>query len=679
MQMRKMKRFIVQTLLAGFVGVAAGSLGACSREAPSAVEAGGAAASEERRWSEEDLARAARLVADVEHVQSLRDVKRLQHAFAHYAESGEWKAMAGLFAEDGRYVEPGVEIWGADTLYAHFRDEMGAGADGLAPDRLNIRLILSPVVTLGEDGKSVKGRWHEVAMTGRYGEEALWKGGIYENDYVFEDGVWKIETLHYYPQYAGPYDEGWRNVADVVPLTPYHYTPASAGAPTPEVDDASALTSDDADARLAKANAIAGALLDESDVQNLQAAYGYYVDRKMWNDVADLFAEDASFDVAGEGVYRGRDAIRDRFFSLGEAGLKEGELNDHLQLDPVITLTGDGAAAARGFELQMTGRHGGASAWAFGIFENTYVKKDGVWKIQSVKLYPRFAADYDIGWARDLLPAHEDAGEGAETSSLASAEYPEQTSPPVSFDAYITRGGAPSAPASLDDLARKAAIVKAYDGAENVSTAYGYYIDEFRWDDTADLFSEDGWKELSYIGAYYGRERVRGSLFSRYGDGGRRSTFMAIHQKTQPYVTVAPDGKSAQIRLRLFQFNSQLDGDGSYISGIYENQVKLEDGVWKIAGMDLDYIFLASYTGGWAAVEEGSAERFAPTPESVAKYPPDGPLRGVTFAPYPEIAPMGFHYDNPVSGRAPALKLDWSISSRHSDDNAGTDKPEASE
>ena len=110
MQMRKMKRFIVQTLLAGFVGVAAGSLGACSREAPSAVEAGGAAASEERRWSEEDLARAARLVADVEHVQSLRDVKRLQHAFAHYAESGEWKAMAGLFAEDGRYVEPGVEI-----------------------------------------------------------------------------------------------------------------------------------------------------------------------------------------------------------------------------------------------------------------------------------------------------------------------------------------------------------------------------------------------------------------------------------------------------------------------------------------------------------------------------------------------------------------------------------------
>ncbi len=663
MQRRNMKRFDLSPLLAGLIVAICVSLGACSPTGPGAKDASNDAA-----WNEDDLARAARLVADAANAQSLRDVKRLQHAYAHYAEAGDWRAMAALFSENGRYVAPGVEISGADTLYARFRDEMGGGDDELSPDRLNVRLILSPVVTLSEDGQSAKGRWHEVAMTGRYGETAHWAGGIYENDYVLEDGVWKISTVHYYPQYAGPYDTGWRNVADEVPLTPYHYTPASAGAPTPAVVDASALSRDQAARQLAKANAIADALLDESAVQNLQAAYGYYVDRKMWDDVADLFAEDATFDVAGEGAYEGREAIRNRLLASSEAGLNEGELNDHLQLDPVITLAESGKASARGFELQMTGQHGGASAWAFGIFENTYVKENGVWKIQSVNLYPRFAADYNTGWARDLLPAHDAAMEDAKASSLAGAEYPAKSSPAISFADHVTRDANPSAPTSLDDLARKIDIAKAYDAAENIATAYGYYIDEFRWDDTADLFSEDGWKELSYIGAYYGRERVRGSLFSRYGDSGRRPTFLAIHQKTQPFVTVAPDGKSAQIRLRLFQFNSQLDGDGSYISGIYENQVKLEDGVWKIAGMDLDYIFLASYTGGWAAVEEGSAMRFAPTPESVAKYPPDGPLRGVTFAPYPEIAPMGFHYDNPVSGRAPALKLNWSISSRHDDD-----------
>ncbi|WP_428410350.1 nuclear transport factor 2 family protein [Hyphococcus sp.] len=660
MQVHKIKRDVLRLALTGLIGAAGLGFAACSHDVP-AIEAQAA-------WGEEGFAQAARLIADADNIQSVRDVKRLQHIFAHYAEAGDWKAMSRLFSEEGKYVASGVEVSGKDALYAHFREEMGEGADGLAPDRLNVRLILSPVVTLSGDGKSAKGRWHEVAMLGRYGEEAFWQGGIYENDYVLEDGVWKIATLHYYPQYAGPYGKGWRNVADHVPLTPYHYTPDEAGVPTPALTEARLLSAKKAPARLARANAIADALLDESAVQNLQAAYGYYVDRKMWDDVADLFAEDATFDVAGEGVYQGRSAIRRRFYGLSEPGLKEGELNDHLQLDPVVTLTSENKASARGFELQMTGQHGGASAWAFGIFENSYVKDNGVWKIQSVKLYPRFAADYDIGWTKSLLPAHEKAGDGAKSSSLKSAEYPEHASPKISFPVSVRRRAGSSSPKpGLDDLERKLAVAKAYDGAENVSDAYGYYIDEFRWDDTADLFSEDGWKELSYIGAYYGRERVRGSLFSRYGDRGRSPTFMAIHQKTQPFVTVAPDGKSAQIRLRLFQFNSQSNGDGSYISGIYENQVKLEDGVWKIAGMDLDYVFLANYTGGWAAVQQGSAQRFAPTPESVAKYPPDGPLRGVIFAPYPEIAPMGFHFNNPVSGRPPALKLDWSISSRYSE------------
>ena len=46
--------------------------------------------------------------------------------------------------------------------------------------------------------------------------------------------------------------------------------------------------------------------------------------------------------------------------------------------------------------------------------------------------------------------------------------------------------------------------------------------------------------------------------------------------------------------------------------------------------------------------------------QALAKNPPDGPLRGVTFAPYPTIAPMGFHFNNPVSGRVPPTFLRWS-------------------
>ena len=149
----------------------------------------------------------------------------------------------------------------------------------------------------------------------------------------------------------------------------------------------------------------------------------------------------------------------------------------------------------------------------------------------------------------------------------------------------------------------------------------------------------------------------------RYGRNGRTTANMQFHQKTQPYVTVAADGQSARIRLRLWQFGSSPTAPGSWISGIYENQVILENGVFKIQGMDLDYVWLANYKGGWGGIAEGWSRTFAPrpgAPDPFANFPPDAPLRGNVFPPFPKITPMDFHYVNPVSGRRPEILLQWS-------------------
>ena len=203
-------------------------------------------------------------------------------------------------------------------------------------------------------------------------------------------------------------------------------------------------------------------------------------------------------------------------------------------------------------------------------------------------------------------------------------------------------------------------LAEAFDGAENVSNAYGYYIDQFAWRETAALFAADGWKELSYIGTFVGRDRILQSLITRYGENGPSAANQTLHGKTQPYVTVAEDGEHAQVRTRLLQMNSTPTGPGSMIGGVYENQVVKEDGVWRIHGMDLDYVFLADYAAGWARIDPAASSRFAPPAEQLARFDIDAPLRGVTFAPYPRVAPMGFHFANPVSGRAPALRLEWS-------------------
>ena len=158
------------------------------------------------------------------------------------------------------------------------------------------------------------------------------------------------------------------------------------------------------------------------------------------------------------------------------------------------------------------------------------------------------------------------------------------SSPPATVRETVeapSPNAAPSAPVpptaaelekSLAEVEALVAVAEAYDGAENISNAYGYYIDEFIWNDCADLFALKGEKELSYIGNYVGRERIRKSMITRYGNAGPSAASQTLHQKVQPYVTVSDDGQRAQIRERLLQMNSASTGSGSMIFGIYEEQ-----------------------------------------------------------------------------------------------------------
>jgi len=619
-----------------------------------------------------DRIHAARL-ADI---RSLRDIKRTQHSWGHLADAGQWQAMAALFTPDGIWTDGQRLATGRNAIEALLRQEMGGGQDHPAPDRLNLHLLLSPVITLSADGRRATGRWHALAMTGEAGRRADWAGGIHIVDYTLTAEGWRIARMHYHPQFAGPYADGWRSVAQNVPLVPFHYTPDQAGTPVPL-------------ARAATTPLMPGALAAQADqllagsaAQNLQAALGYYLDRKLYDDIADLFAEDAAVDIAGIGRFSGKAGVRRMLARFGPAGLTTGEVNDRPQLMPVVTVAANGReASVRSYELGMTGRHQGASFWSAAINRLTVRQgADNLWRITAWERWPRMRATYETGWADPLPAAWPDGADGTDRvdgvngaadgpSSLPVAAYPHAVAPPPGFAPALAP---PPDFTGSGDAAVRIAQALAVDGAENICNAYGYYIDEFLWDETADLFSADGWKELSYIGTFIGREHVRQSMIHRYGRGGRRSAAMQFHQKTQPYVTVAEDGQRANIRLRLFQFGSAPTSPGSWISGIYENQVVLENGIWKIQGMDLDYVWLAGYKGGWSGIVAGSSRVYAPAPDVIASYPPDAPLRGVVFAPFPDIAPMGFHFRNPVSGRPPQLFLPWSDGRRP----AANDQPD---
>ncbi len=574
--------------------------------------------------------RIGRLQAGVQSVESIRAIKRLQYAYGHYAELGLWNDFADLFADQAIGYYPAGKLQGKQAIHQLFFDQVGRGKLGLDEGRLYPHIMLQPVITLAPDGRTAKGRWRVLAMLGGYGSSASWTSGLYENQYVQENGVWKISELRYDTKVSAAYDAaGWKDAGVKVP---FHYD--VSGVDTPPVEPAPDAGAEPVALALL-AQRVTGLaqrtarLNDQAEVANLQHIYGYYLDRKLWDQAADLFAANATMELGLQGVYAGKASIRRALNQFGPQGLREGELNDHIQLQTIVSVAPDGRTAkARGVDLIMSSAPAGRNAeLSEGIFENEYVKQGGAWKIQALHFYPRFIADAGQGWAKSAKPAPGPSKEFPPDRPPSSTYeiYPKFSIAPFHFNHPVTGHPAqypPGIPVALPSGAatalagapvrtvaeleariaqaeRSIAIARAYDVAENLANAHGYYVDESLWDDIAKLFAKGGSPGVPDTG----------------------HAALRVDQIIQPVIHVAADGKSAKIRVRLLELRGISGGDGSWTAGVYEDEVVNENGVWKFKTMNLDYTWSAPYHGGWARA----------TGQKVRD---------------------SFHYKNPVTGRA---------------------------
>lgn len=196
--------------------------------------------------------------------------------------------------------------------------------------------------------------------------------------------------------------------------------------------------------RIAALSQRAQQLADVSAIKRLQRIYGFYIDKGQWDQAADLFADNGSIELGIDGVYVGRDRIRAYLSALrgSHGGLVTGQLNIHMQLQPVVTLAPDGRTAkARWRDFAMEGEYRQWAQWGEGIQENEYVKEGGVWKIKRLHLYRTFLAPYKGGWAA-LKPSPADwRSEAARTfpadqpPTAVYTPYPDAFIPPFHYDA----------------------------------------------------------------------------------------------------------------------------------------------------------------------------------------------------------------------------------------------------
>lgn len=146
-------------------------------------------------------------------------------------------------------------------------------------------------------------------------------------------------------------------------------------------------------------------LQDQDAIENLQARFGYYFDRLEWDKVAALFAERGSFEYGQSGVYVGRQRVRRALDLIGPAGPTSGSLNIAMQLQPIITVASDGKTAKARYQgIGEWARPGANGRWQLGVYENTYVKEGGRWKIAALRYDVTAVADYDLGWAKGPIP-----------------------------------------------------------------------------------------------------------------------------------------------------------------------------------------------------------------------------------------------------------------------------------
>jgi SnoaL-like domain len=187
-------------------------------------------------------------------------------------------------------------------------------------------------------------------------------------------------------------------------------------------------------ARVDKLEHELGIQQDIHQIRRVQYTYGYFIDKSQYDEVVDLFSDDAEVWFLG-GVYKGKAGVRrlylERFraiFTQGHNGPRYGWLLDHPQLQMVIDVADDRlSATVRGRSMMQAGTHEtaetaislleGATAeltrrvrrswWEGGVYDNRYVRDNGVWKISRIGYFPFWHGTFEAGWEKipvDYIP-----------------------------------------------------------------------------------------------------------------------------------------------------------------------------------------------------------------------------------------------------------------------------------
>jgi len=169
-------------------------------------------------------------------LEDIEEIKKLQRAYGFYLEHWMAEDIIDLFA-DG----PDTSLRVAAGYYRgkeNIRNFFHHGREGIEMRRiesgefLHQVMQLSGVVHVDPDGKTAKGRWYGFGANafpspgGKINQG--WMNGVYEVEYIKQDGKWKLQHVHWCMTFHAPHTVGWvdpERVVDVRIDRPYQRNP----------------------------------------------------------------------------------------------------------------------------------------------------------------------------------------------------------------------------------------------------------------------------------------------------------------------------------------------------------------------------------------------------------------------------------------------------------------------
>ena len=286
-----------------------------------------------------------------QRVQRMEDesaIRRMLIEYGAYLDARDYAAYAALFAEDGEWIGGFGRFTGPAAIRQMLEDNLGVPEPGFV-NKSSFHMLTNPLIAIDGDRAQVTSKY--LFWTRSDGDRPTpLLAGRYIDEFVRVNGAWKIMR---------------RTTWGEIPFRDPN-EPAAAAPPAPAPSEA---------ARLRQVE-------DQLAIQRILVEYSARLDARDYAGYASLFAREGTWQN-GNTVRRGRaeiEAMLVGLFGTPPPGFVNRE-DYHLVSNPQVDVDGDRATARSRHLLLMRGPDGSPVPELAGLYEDEFIREDGVWKI----------------------------------------------------------------------------------------------------------------------------------------------------------------------------------------------------------------------------------------------------------------------------------------------------------